>query len=113
VKKTKLLFICSGNFDRSPTAADIFKNSRVYEAKSAGTHANAEVKVSQELLDWADMIFVMSERDDKHLSFLKSNFHITGKQVYDLGIPDEYSRSDPKLISLLRAKLKNYIILDI
>jgi len=39
--KTRLLFICTGSRDRSPTAEDLLRYSKDYEAKSAGTLCSA------------------------------------------------------------------------
>jgi predicted protein tyrosine phosphatase len=109
MRKTKLLFVCTGNRDRSPTAEDLFRNSKEYEAKSAGTHAFAKQRVSQELIDWADKIFVMSEREDEHLTFLETKFNLTSKAVYDLDIPDRYKRGSQELINLLTSRLSQYL----
>ncbi len=107
--KTKLLFICTGNHDRSPTAEDLFRNSKDYEAKSSGTHGWAVKTVTQELIDWADKIFVMSELEDRHLTFLETHFNIKGKAVYDLDIPDRYERGSQELINLLASRLSKYL----
>ena len=109
MSKTKLRFICTGNRDRSPTAEDLFRNSKEYEAKSAGTHAFATQRVSQELIDWADKIFVMSELEDRHLTFLETNFNLTSKAVFDLDIPDRYERGARELINLLASRLSQYL----
>ena len=55
-----ILFLCTANSERSPTAERLFKHSRTYSAKSAGVHPAAYRVVDQELVDWADKIFVMS-----------------------------------------------------
>ncbi len=107
--KTKLLFICSGNINRSPTAEALFKNSERYEARSAGTNPLAVKQVNQELIGWADIIFVMSEREDCHLTFLQENFSVSGKTIYDLDIADRYARNDPKLVNLLKEKIGKYL----
>lgn len=108
MKKKHLLFVCTGNFDRSPTAQDLFKDSTKYEARSAGTHFRANRHIDQEMIDWADMIFVMSEKENGHLTNLKNNYDLKDKKVIDLDIPDEYFREDPELISLLKKKLAKY-----
>jgi predicted protein tyrosine phosphatase len=105
MRKTKLLFVCIGNRDRSPTAEDLFRNSKEYEARSAGTSAFGVRRVTKELIDWADQIFVMSELDDGHLTFLETHFNLKGKAVYDLDIPDGYGRGSQELINLLAARL--------
>ena len=110
--KQHLLFICGKNFNRSPTAESLFSNSRFYEAKSGGTDQDAVVVLSQDLIDWADLVFVMSETDDGHLTFIKSNFSLKGKRVCDLDIPDNYDRNDPELIALLRMKVERFLLLQ-
>jgi predicted protein tyrosine phosphatase len=109
MRKTKLLFVCTGNRDRSPTAEDLFRTSKEYAAKSAGTHAFAKQRVSQELIDWADKIFVMSELEDEHLTFLQTRFNLTSKEVYDLDIPDRYKRGSQELVNLLASRLSRYL----
>jgi len=106
---SKLLFVCTGNRDRSPTAEELFRNSQRYEARSAGTHPFAAHRVTQELIDWADKIFVMSELEDRHLTYLERNFDLKAKPVFDLEIPDRYERGSQELINLLRARLSRYL----
>ena len=65
--KKHLLFICSSNLDRSPAAEELFKDSDKYESKSAGVGPFAEKKVDQDLVEWADIIFVMDEDNVKNL----------------------------------------------
>lgn len=95
--------------DRSPTAKSLFKDSKNYEARSAGIHIYAINKITQEFIDWADIIFVMSEKHDRHLSFLKQNFDLKAKKLYDLDIPDIYKKDDPELVSLLKRKVSRYL----
>jgi len=97
------------NMDRSPTAEGLFERSQKYEALSAGTNSMAVQRVSQKLVDWADKIFVMSESEDEHLTHLRSNFNLKGKEVYDLGIPDEYRRGSKELVDLLKKRLAQYV----
>jgi len=107
--KKKLLFICTANLQRSPTAEDLFRDSKKYEAKSAGIHLLAVNTVSQELVDWADIIFVMNERKDRHLTYLADHFKLGGKEIHDLDIPDTFPKDDPNLIKLLKQKLAEYL----
>jgi len=55
----RLLFICSENRMRSLTAEKMYDGFPGYEVKSAGTELSARTPVTQEHIDWADMIFVM------------------------------------------------------
>lgn len=107
--KKKLLFICTANMDRSPTAELMFKDSPGYEAKSAGTSETAFRHINQELIDWADVIFVMNENTDKHLTYLKNNFKLEGKKLVDLDIPDIYRRQNQSLTEILKVKLSEYL----
>lgn len=114
--KKKLLFICTYNISRSRTGEDLFASSTEYEAKSAGIkfHSNGNQVVSQELIDWADIIVAMNEtvrggaesKPCGHFSFLEKNFNLAGKTVSVFNIPDNYGRGDPYLIKLIKDKLK-------
>ncbi|MDZ7705558.1 MAG: hypothetical protein U5L04_13870 [Trueperaceae bacterium] len=108
-EKTNILFVCSANRLRSPTAEDMFAGSEHYNARSAGTHPHAEQRVSQDMIDWADRVFVMSERTDGHKTFLENNFDVGGAEIYDLDIPDVYGRGDPTLVERLREGLEPYL----
>jgi predicted protein tyrosine phosphatase len=109
MRKTKLLFVCTGNRDRSPTAEELFRDSKEYEARSAGTSVFAVRRVTQELIDWADKIFVMSELEDRHLTFLETHFNLEGKAVYDIDISDRYKRGSWELINLLTARISRHL----
>ena len=107
----KLLFVCSSAVDRSQAATDLFIRPKKYVAKAAGTHPDATMRVNQKLLDWADLIFVMSEGTNRHLTYLKNNFDVRGKKIYDLHVRDMYSRNDPRLIKLLKKRISKIISL--
>ncbi len=108
-KKQHLLFICSFGHDRSPAAAALFFDSPKYEAKFAGTSPLADIAVTTEAIRWADLIFVM---EPEHKRFLLENFHSTLKtkqEIILLDVPNQFSRIDPRLLSLLRQKLRDYL----
>lgn len=98
-----VLFICSQNRLRSPTAENIFSNSPGFEVASAGLNPEANVPVSPELLEWAEVIFVMERAHRNRLS-KKFRAFLNNKRVICLDIPDEYDYMDPVLVSLLEAK---------
>ena len=102
VQPRKLLFVCSRNWWRSPTAEQIFHGVNGIQARSAGTEAGARIKVTAGHLGWADIIFVM---ESKHRRRLREKFPDTlaGKQVVCLNIPDEYQWMQPELIALLES----------
>lgn len=111
-KKYKLLFICTSNLQRSPSAEELINNSefnKIYEAKSAGLHPLAESVLTPKAIEWADYIFVMDEKHDQHKTILLEEFpEAKEKTIYVLEIPDIYQRNSPELIKLLKKKLKNF-----
>ncbi len=56
-----LLFICSQNKLRSPTAEAVFAEIPVIDVDSAGLNNDAVVPLSPEQVEWADVIFVMEK----------------------------------------------------
>ena len=100
----RVLFICSQNRLRSPTAEQVFSNRAGFEVASAGLSPEAETPVSPELLEWADVIFVM-ERAHRNKLTGKFRLHLKAKRIICLDIPDEYEYMDPDLIRLLEAKV--------
>ncbi len=56
-----LLFVCSQNRLRSPTAETVFSAYDGIAAWSAGTNHDAETPLSGDLIEWADIVFVMEK----------------------------------------------------
>jgi predicted protein tyrosine phosphatase len=100
----KLLFLCSRNKLRSPTAEAIFSEYEDIQVESAGLDKYAEVTVSTETIEWADIIFVMEK---SHKQKLSKNFqpYLKDKRIICLDIPDEYEYMEPALIELLKKKV--------
>lgn len=103
-----LLFICSQNQWRSPTAEALFDDHPHYVARSAGTEVGARVRITAGLLGWADTVFVMERR---HADRLREKFGaaLHGKPLIMLRIPDTYWLGDARLVALLRAKLAPHL----
>jgi predicted protein tyrosine phosphatase len=99
----KALFLCSRNRRRSPTAEQTFSMWPNVETDSAGLAPDAEVPLSVEQIEWADIIFVMEKA---HRSKLSRRFRsaLKGKRVICLDIPDNYEFMEPALVRLLEAK---------
>lgn len=96
-----LLFVCSRNQWRSPTAEQVWRKHPGVFVRSAGTSPNARHQVSAADLHWADVIFVMEE---KHKSRLMAEFRriMERKPIHVLDIPDEYKYMDPELVEQLQ-----------
>lgn len=104
----KVLFVCSRNRLRRPTAEQIFSARRDLEVASAGTNHDADVPLTSDLVAWADLIFVM-ERE--HRAKLQRRFgkYLKSARVICLDIPDNYAFMDPVLIRLLEAKVGRFL----
>lgn len=100
----RLLFVCSQNQLRSPTAEVIFAEYEGLEVDSAGINRGAETPLGREAIQWADIIFVMEASHRKKLS---KNFQpwLKNKRVVCLDIPDEYEYMEPALVELLKRKV--------
>ena len=104
----RALFICSRNRLRSPTAERLFASWPGVESDSAGLAADAEVALSAEQLEWAELIFVM---EPVHRRRLQQRFApwLRGKRVICLDIPDDYDFMQTELVELLRRKVSAYL----
>lgn len=104
----RLLFVCSRNRLRSPTAEAVFSDYEDVEVLSAGTSPDAETPVSADLVEWADIVFAMEE---VHRKRLMSNFGalLLTKRIVVLGIRDKYQYMDPELIEILKSKVPAYL----
>lgn len=103
----RILFLCSRNRLRSPTAAEVFAGHPGWEVDSAGLSPDAVVPVTPEQIEWADQIFVM---ESSHRKRLNERFarHLRGKRVVVLNIPDDYAFMDPALVELLQKKVSRH-----
>lgn len=103
-----LLFICSRNQWRSPTAEQIWKTRTGFNSRSAGTSPKAKKTVSSVDIRWADFIFVMEQ---KHQDRLVAKFTrmLEHKPIYILDIPDLYNYMDSELIAEIDCKVSEII----
>jgi predicted protein tyrosine phosphatase len=103
-----LLFICSRNKWRSPTAEAIWRKKNGFNARSAGTSPRAKRTINAADISWADVIFVMEQ---KHKQRMRAEFSqlIENKPIHVLDIPDEYSYMDPELVELLENLVPDFL----
>jgi predicted protein tyrosine phosphatase len=101
---SRVLFVCSANLDRSPTAERLFQNWMArWETKSAGAMLSlARNPLTQELIDWADLVLVM---EPVHAEFIQVHFKCNPGKVRVLNIADVYVRDDPELVHELEVKV--------
>jgi len=105
----RVLFVCTGNMDRSPTAESLLSGRRGFEVKSAGTWMHARRRISRDLIEWADMIFVM---EGHHKDAILNICPEAEEKVIVLDIPDIYRRNDPELLEILKQKLGRYLKIE-
>src|SRR4030095_13269379 len=104
----RILFVCSQNRLRSPTAERVFSGRSGLEVTSAGLNNSATVPVSDGLIEWADIIFVM-EKSHRNKISKKFKLSLRNKRVICLDIPDEYEYMDQELVGLLEERVKHFI----
>ena len=103
-----VLFICSRNRLRSPTAEQVFANWPNIEVGSAGLAPDAEEPLTGEMVEEADIIFVMEKQ---HRAKLARRFkpQLRQARVVCLDIPDDYAFMQPELVALLKAKVTPFL----
>jgi predicted protein tyrosine phosphatase len=99
----RVLFVCHYNRKRSATAERVFGKDPGLDVRSAGTSADALVRVNARMLEWADIVFTMDDEQRRQMSGMFPS-HAGLDKVVCLGIPDQYDFLDPELISLLRER---------
>ena len=103
-----VLFLCSRNRLRSPTAEQVFADWPGIETASAGVDHDADNPLTPELLEWADLVFVM---EGMHRTKLSTRFraHLRNARVICLDIPDDYAYMDPALVRLLQDRVPRHL----
>lgn len=105
---TRLLFVCSQNRLRSPTAEAICQGIAGIEATSAGINNDAEQPLTGDLIEWADVVIAMERAHSNRIN-AKFRSQMTGKPLFVLGIPDDYGYMQPELVDLFKLRLQRWI----
>lgn len=100
----RVLFVCSQNRLRSPTAEDVFARWEGVETASAGTDPQALAPLDAEAIAGADILFVM-ERAHRNRVMKKFSKDVRHKRLVVLDIPDAFDFMDPVLVGLLVRKV--------
>jgi len=106
-----LLFICSENRLRSPTAESVFAAYPGIQAIGAGTGVNAQTPVSRGLIEWADIALVMEKHHQDEVARTYKDV-LKEKLLVCLDIPDHYEFMEPELISLFKERVPEYVRLS-
>jgi predicted protein tyrosine phosphatase len=103
-----ILFVCSRNRLRSPTAERVFGDRPGVETDSAGLAPDADVRLSGDQLQWADLVVVMER---VHRTKVKRHHAraLGSTRVVCLDIPDRYEYMQPELIALLERRMAPHL----
>jgi predicted protein tyrosine phosphatase len=98
------LFVCSMNYLRSPTAECVARKAGFW-ADSCGTDEGAGKRLTQERVDWADVIVCMEEEHRRHVRRLTKS-----RRVFNWHVPDDYGYMDEGLVRKLELLLGETIL---
>jgi predicted protein tyrosine phosphatase len=98
-----VLFVCTANQLRSPTAAKLACIHTDWNVRSCGIDCSAVVQITRSLVAWADLVICM---DASHIRFFNQKPHLRPRKLVCWDIPDIYNYMDPKLVEIMTNKLK-------
>ena len=101
-ERLNVLFVCSRNQWRSPTAERVFRHHPRMAVRSAGTSPSARRTIGEADLRWADVVMVMESR---HRDRIRAAFPQLAEHahIHVLEIPDDYRFMDPELVEILES----------
>ena len=102
MSRLNVLFVCSKNQWRSPTAEAIYRRDERVSVRSRGTAKAAVQTIRSDDIVWAEVILVM---EDKHRQRILADFpgEAKFKPMHVLDIPDDYQFMDSELVELIRS----------
>jgi len=107
-QKLRVLFVCTQNKVRSLTAEHLYRERPDLDVRSCGTAAFAKNQLTEEVMKWADMVFIFDELQAEAIDkkFGKDAF---GKEIISLGLADVYQYKSESLVLKLTAKIEPYL----
>ena len=107
MNRLNILFVCSKNKWRSPTAETIYRHDNRFNVRSAGTSASAKKHISQRDINWADLILVMENKHHKRI--INEYNYLQLPRIIVLDIPDRYQYMASELISILETSVEDIV----
>jgi len=101
----RVLFVCSRNQWRSPTAARIYRADPRLAVRAAGLSERSPRTLGVRDLAWAEVVLVMEPEQRRRLQ-QRFGRKTELPAVHCLDVPDEYGFMDPELVTLLRASIE-------
>jgi predicted protein tyrosine phosphatase len=85
-----------------------FSTRTDFETASAGLNRDSDTPVTSDLLEWADVIFVM---EPTHRDRLSRRFRscLKNQRIICLNVADNYEFIDPKLVAELETKVAMHL----
>ena len=104
-RKREILFVCTANQQRSPTAERMYNDAPRFEVRSAGTHAFSGNDITADILNWADTVVVMEER---HPGEIRTRFPSEAEEteIVVLDVPDIFQYIDQRLQPEIRDRFE-------
>lgn len=102
-QRLKILFVCAMNKQRSATAERIYRNDPRVEVRSAGVRVDANRRVSEVDLRWADIVYAMESGHKRRIVQQFEGLELPRIDV--LEIPDDFEFMDPELQEALHMML--------
>ncbi len=107
-QKLRVLFVCTQNKVRSLTAEHLYRVRTDLDVRSCGTAAFAKNQLTEEVMKWADMVFIFDELQAEVIE-KKFGKGALGKEVISLGLEDVYQYKSESLVLKLTAKIEPYL----
>lgn len=110
-KYLRVLTVCSGGVLRSPTTATMLTKLFDFNTRSCGTEDYALVKLSQELVYWADEIICAEYYHQGEVEKVMANCYLDDEPrplIRVLEVEDNYDYMDGELQQLIRAKFDEW-----
>ncbi|MBK7174004.1 MAG: protein-tyrosine-phosphatase [Bacteroidales bacterium] len=104
-ERPNILVVCGRNKKRSRTAEYIFKNDDRFNIRSAGLSPKSDRKISENDLNWANIIFVMEAGQRAKIWGLYRHLELPTIEV--LNIPDNYEFMNEELIEMLSERIND------
>lgn len=104
-QRPNILVVCGRNKKRSRTAERIFKNDDRFNVRSAGLSPKSDRKISENDLNWADLVFVMETEHRAKIWGLYRHLELPTIEV--LNIADDYEFMNDELIEMLTDRINN------
>ncbi|MDA1178434.1 MAG: protein tyrosine phosphatase [Planctomycetota bacterium] len=103
--RINLLFVCSRNKWRNPTAERMYRNDARFVVRSCGLSDRSPRQLRETDLTWADVVFAM---ETKHRARILGQFReaVGDTPLHVLDIPDDYEFMNPELVDLLRDRVE-------